>query len=26
VKCWVYGGERIPEKNTVKMVAAPAAL
>jgi small subunit ribosomal protein S3 len=26
IKCWVYGGERIPEKNTVKMVAAPAAL
>ena len=26
VKCWVYGGERIPEKNTVKTIAAPAAL
>ena len=26
VKCWVYGGERIPEKITVKTIAAPAAL
>jgi small subunit ribosomal protein S3 len=24
VKCWVYGGERIPEKNQPKAVAAAA--